>query len=169
MIPFSHATGKALTDRNYYDFVLGCVEAARSKIWVSVFICDIRPHRDVEGHVLRLLTTLATKKDTGVDVRLLLPGIVRTPEIDIANLSTGILAAERGLRVRRLFTDGARVSTHSKFLVCDDIAVLGSQNWSDDAFRLNIEESVVLKGEPVDMLAHEFLRLWSIAKGMPRK
>lgn len=169
MIPFTHATGRPLPDRNYYDFVLGCVEAARSKIWVSVFIFDIRPHRDVEGQTLKLLTTLATKRKTGVDVRVLLPGIVRTPEIDIANLSTGILATEQGVKVRRLFTDGARVSTHSKFLVCDDIAVLGSQNWTDDAFRLNIEESVVLKGEPVDMLAHEFLRLWSIAKGMPKR
>jgi phosphatidylserine/phosphatidylglycerophosphate/cardiolipin synthase-like enzyme len=45
--------------------------------------------------------------------------------------------------------------------------VLGSQNWTDDAFRLNLEDSVALSGRAVDILAQEFLRLWRLGRGLP--
>lgn len=174
--PFAGAKVADLADRDYFDFVLASAEAASRRIWVSMFIFDIRPSRDPEGQALELATTLVARHGAGVDVRVLLTGLVRTPDIAVANLATGFFLAEHGVPHRRMFieerTDAAaipeRFGSHAKFAVFDDIGVLGSQNWTDDAFRLNIEDGAVLQGPVVDVLAGEFLRLWREARGLPK-
>lgn len=169
MIGFADARAARLSDGEYSDVVLACVEAARRRVWTTVFIFDIRPSRDVEGRALELATALIDRHQQGVDVRVLMAGDVTTPDIAVANLATGLLLDERGVRQRRLFGSGdiARRGSHAKFAVIDDLAVAGSHNWADDAFRLNIEDSVLLSGEPVEQLAGEFLRLWSYGRALP--
>lgn len=168
MIPFTDATAVRLPEREYFDFMLASLEAARRRIWVSLFICDIRPHRDPEGLVLELVTTLVERRAVGVDVRVLLPGAVGTPDIDVANLATGVFSLRNGVAHRRVLADGEQVGSHAKFVVCDDIAVVGSQNWTDDSLRSNIDDAVILEGPPVELLAAELLRLWAKARGLPR-
>lgn len=169
MSVFTDAAAVRLDERAYFDVTLACLEAARRRIWASLFIFDIRPNRDVEGQVLELTTALIERHRLGVDVRVLLTGHVYTPDIAVANLASGLYLHAAGVPQRRV-TDvgGGRRGSHAKFFVCDDHAVLGSQNWTDDAFRLNLEDAVMLHGGGVESIAAEFLRLWDEGKGLPR-
>jgi phosphatidylserine/phosphatidylglycerophosphate/cardiolipin synthase-like enzyme len=169
MTAFAGASATRIPDRSYADFVLASVEGSRRRIWVSQFIFDVRPPRDLAGEVLELVLALAERRRVGVDVRVLLTGGVSTPDIAVANLATGLLISGYGIPHRRMFRvdASARSGSHAKFVVWDDHALVGSQNWTDDAFRLNLEDSVALSGRPVDILAEEFLRLWELGRGLP--
>jgi phosphatidylserine/phosphatidylglycerophosphate/cardiolipin synthase-like enzyme len=61
-----------------------------------------------------------------------------------------------------------RLGTHAKVLVADGRAVVGSHNWTDDAFFANAEDSVLLAGPVVDILASEHADLWQRGRGLPR-
>lgn len=168
MIPFTQTEIAPLTDRTYFDFILGSIEKATQQIWVSIFIYDIRPSRDVAGMVLELTTALIDKKLNGVDVRVLLAGYLSTADIAAANLASGLYLNGFGVPHRRSIRDSAQVGSHAKYVICDDMAVVGSQNWTDDGFRLNIEDAVALKGDAVYYLESEFLRQWELGKGLPK-
>jgi phosphatidylserine/phosphatidylglycerophosphate/cardiolipin synthase-like enzyme len=171
MTAFDDASAARLPEREYFDFTLASVERARRRVWASLFLQDIRPARDLDGQVLELTTALVARHRVGVDVRVLLSGQVNTPDIAVANLASGLFLAQNGVPHRRAFEDprGGRGGSHAKFFVCDDEAVVGSQNWTDDAFRLNLEDAVVVQGPPVELLAEEFLRLWETGRGLPRR
>jgi len=169
MIAFTQSSATRIDDRDYFDFMLASIEAAKWRIWVSLFIYDIRPSRDLEGKVLDLTTALIERRKLGVDVRVLMTGQVRTPDIAVANLASGLYLTFSGVPHRRIFaTADGRSGSHAKMVICDDAAVVGSQNWTDDGFRLNIEDAALLTGSVTDLLAQEFLRLWSTGKGMPQ-
>lgn len=168
MIPFANSKLARLPDREYFDFLLASVEAARRRAWVSMFLYDIRPSRDLAGQVLELSNALAERRRRGVDVRVLLTGPVNTPDISVANLSSGLLLEQYSVPTRRIFGDRKRMGSHAKFVISDNQSVVGSQNWTDDGFRLNIEDAVVLEGQAVAIIAEEFLRLWADARGLPR-
>jgi phosphatidylserine/phosphatidylglycerophosphate/cardiolipin synthase-like enzyme len=169
MSAFTRSAAVRIGDRDYYDIMLASVEAASRRVWASLFIYDIRPGRDLEGQVLDLTAALIRRRRLGVDVRVLTTGHVVTPDISVANLASGLYLKGAGVPHRRLFaSDGGRLGSHAKFVVCDDEAIVGSQNWADDAFRLNIEDAVLLRGNVVELIGQEFLRLWGLGKGMPR-
>lgn len=167
MTTFDTARAARLPNRDYYDFVFASVEAARRRVWVSMFICDIRPSRDVEGLVLDLVTALIVRRAVGVDVRVLLNGVAATPDIDVANLATGTFLHRHRVPHRRLVQLGRRRGSHAKLVICDDVAVVGSQNWTDDSLRKNIEDAIIMDGEPTELLAADFLELWDRGKGLP--
>lgn len=168
-LPFSATDVARVDDRAYFDFCLAAAERSQRRIWVSLFICDIRPERDVAGQVLELLSALVDRRSWGVDVRVLLTGDANAADIASANFASGYFLDQSGVPLRRAVrVDGDRLGTHSKFAVFDDIAVAGSQNWTDDGFRLNIEDAVVLAGSGTDRIGSEFLRLWQQGRGMPR-
>ncbi len=163
--------------RLYQPFARESIERATTRVWVCMFICDIRPGRDVAGLVLDLLLALEARRRLGVDVRVLLASTTRTADIETANLASGIFLSERGVPLRRIFADEIdpeaalppeRLGSHAKFAIFDDLALVGSANWTDDAFRENFEETVALTGGGVDLLCAEFLRLWRNGRGMPR-
>ena len=169
MTTFSDAGAVRLADRDYFDFVLAAAETACRRILAAVFLQDVRPSRDVRGQVLELTMALANRRRLGVDVRVLLTGHLSTPDIAVANLASGQLFEAYDVPHRRSFDispDGRR-GLHSKLVICDDVAVVGSQNWTDDAFAVNVEDAVAVTGPPVDHLAVEFDRLWSYGRGMP--
>lgn len=168
MIAFGQARAVQLPERDYFDVVLAAIESARRRIWAALFIFDIRPSRDLEGQVLELVTALAARRRAGVDVRVLVTGSVETADIAVANLASGLLLEQSGVPIRRVFADEERQGSHAKFVVCDDRAVVGSQNWTDDAFRLNVEDAVLLSGPVADVLSGKFLRLWRLGRGNPR-
>lgn len=155
---------------DYAGVVLAAVEDARRRVWASIFLYDVRPARDVRGQILELTDALADRARVGVDVRVLVTGHVDSPDLDVANLASGLVLARRGVAHRRLYGGlaGDRLGTHAKFAVFDDLAVVGSQNWTDDAFNDNVEDALLLTGPPVGLLAAEFLRLWALGKGLPR-
>lgn len=168
MIPFAGAKTARLNDRDYHDFALASIESAQRRIFVSQFLFDLRPVMDVRGHVLELAMALAQRRRLGVDVRVLLCGQVRTVVLGVANIASGIFLESYGVPNRRIFDAGThRSGSHAKFFVCDDIALAGSQNWTNDGFNDNIEDAVILSGLPVELLGVEFERLWALSKGLP--
>lgn len=170
MTAFAGGRAVRLPEREYFELALAGVEAAQRRAWVCMFLCDPRPHRDLEGQVLELLLALAARSQAGVDVRVLTSASARTADLDAANLAAGMFLQAYRVPHRRVFEHAgdARRGTHAKFFLCDEVAVAGSQNWTDDAFRLNVEDAVLLSGEPVALLAAEFQRLWADGRGMPR-
>ncbi|MCX4240479.1 phospholipase D family protein [Paraliomyxa miuraensis] len=167
MTTFDATQAARLPDRDYYDFVFASVEAARRRIWVSLFICDIRPSRDLEGQVLDLVTALIVRCAVGVDVRVLLNGVAATPDIDVANLATGTFLHRHRVPHRRVMQLGNRRGSHAKLVICDDVAVVGSQNWTDDGLRQNLEDAIIVAGDATELLAADFLALWERGKGLP--
>ncbi|MEM9007197.1 MAG: phospholipase D family protein [Cyanobacteria bacterium P01_F01_bin.86] len=169
MTSFTQSHARRIGDRAYYDFTLASIEAAKRRIWVSLFIFDIRPSRDLEGYVLNLCTALIERRQRGVDVRVLTTGHVNTPDIAVANIATGLYLDRAGVPQRRIFTtDSERNGSHAKFAIFDDVAISGSQNWTDDAFSSNIEDAVLLTGDIINLLATEFATLWNQGRGLPR-
>lgn len=169
MINFSGAGARRVNDREYLDLVLACIEGARRRICVCVFLIDISPERDLRGQVMGLALSLAQRRSLGVDVRVLMTGQVETPQLGVANVATGIFLASYGVPNRRLFeVDAQRIGCHAKFALFDDLAIIGSQNWTDDAFHDNTEDAVLLRGPVTDHLEAEFSRLWRLGKGLPR-
>jgi phosphatidylserine/phosphatidylglycerophosphate/cardiolipin synthase-like enzyme len=168
MNKFEAASAARLAERDYLDVVLAFVESARVRIYASLFLFDIRPVRDVRGNVLELAMALIERRKQGVDVRVLLTGYVRTPELGVANVTTGIFLESYGVPHRRLFgVDTKRMGIHAKFALLDDFAVVGSQNWTDDGFSKNAEDAVILQGPAVGLLEAEFIHLWTLGLGLP--
>jgi phosphatidylserine/phosphatidylglycerophosphate/cardiolipin synthase-like enzyme len=168
MISYKNSKVVRLADRDYFDFTLASIESAHWRVWVLMFIFDLRPSRDLEGKVMEITSALASVRRNGLDVRVLLNGPVSTPDISVANLASGLLLTKYGVPHRRIFGDPIHMGSHAKFVIYDDRVIIGSQNWADDAFRLNIEDAVVLEGDAVILFAAEFSRLWANGKGIPR-
>jgi len=168
MTPFSDTQAVRIAEREYHDLLMACIGAARRRIHACVFLFDVRPVRDPRGQVLDLAMALAERRRLGVDVRVLLTGQVGTVVLGVANLATGILLESHGVPHRRVFgSDGGRSGSHAKFALIDDLAIVGSQNWTDDAFNDNVEDAVLLRGGALRPLESEFARLWPLGKGMP--
>lgn len=169
MTAFTESRAARVDERDYYDLMLSSVEDARRRVLASLFLFDIRPGRDVEGWVLELMTALVARQRVGVDVRVLISGHVRTPELAVANLASGLYLRAAGVPHRRIAeVDDTRRGSHGKLVVVDDLAVVGSQNWTDDGFRTNLEDAVLLTGGAVEVLAAGFESLWSRGKGLPQ-
>ena len=116
---------------------LQCISNAHSSIWLTT------PYFAVEDAVVRALCMAA---DSGVDVRLMLPGI---PD----HKYTQIVA---GSYYERLLLHGVKIYEftpgflHTKSLVADgEIALLGTINMDYRSFQLHYECGVVFYGAPV--------------------
>lgn len=168
MTTFAGAGAVRIAERDYYDLLMACVSTAQSRVYASLFLFDARPVRDPRGNALDLAMALAERRRLGVDVRILLTGQVGTVVLGVANVATGILLESHGVPHRRIFAaGGGRIGTHGKFALIDDVAIVGSQNWTDDAFNDNLEDAVLLRGSALDPLEAEFMRLWPLGKGLP--
>lgn len=119
------------------DMYLQCISNAHSSVWLTT------PYFAVEDAVVRALCMAA---DSGVDVRLMLPGI---PD----HKYTQIVA---GSYYERLLLHGVKIYEftpgflHTKSLVADgEIALLGTINMDYRSFQLHYECGVVFYGAPV--------------------
>lgn len=157
-----------ISDRDYYPLVLAAAERARFRIWVAMFICDIRPTRDVQGLVLDLVLALKERAALGVDVRVILTGDASAADIVAANLATTLYLEQAGVPVRRaLRLQDNRLGSHAKMVVIDRTGFVGSQNWTNGGFQAHMEDAVMVEGTGVERLAAEFLHLWGQGAGGP--
>ncbi len=163
MTIFEAGAAVQVAQRDYFDLTLATIEMAKRRLWACIFLFDLRPQRDFEGEVLDIALAIAARHRAGIDTRVILQSYTSSAELDTANLSAAIYLKGSGVPARRLATIGDRRGSHAKFLVADDMCVIGSQNWTHDAFRLNIEDAIMLRGAPVNILAAEFERLWAAA------
>ena len=118
------------------DLYLACITNAHRYVWMTT------PYFAVEDSVVQALCIAA---DSGVDVRLLLPGIPDHKYTDIVAGSYYQRLLRHGVRIYR-FTPGF---LHAKSLTADgEIALVGTVNMDYRSFQLHYECGVALYGAP---------------------
>ncbi len=116
------------------DVFLQCIHNAHDYIWLTT------PYFAVEDCVMRALCMAA---DSGVDVRLLLPGIPDHKYTDIVAGSYYETLISHGVKIYR-FTPGF---LHAKSFVADgEAAMVGTVNMDYRSFQLHYECGVMLYG-----------------------
>lgn len=119
------------------DMYLQCISNAHSSVWLTT------PYFAVEDGIVRALCMAA---DSGVDVRLMLPGIPDHKYTQIVAGSYYERLLQHGVKIYE-FTPGF---LHTKSLVADgEIALLGTINMDYRSFQLHYECGVVFYGAPV--------------------
>lgn len=157
---FPVAGATLLSNADYLPFALEQFERARKRLWVSVFIIDTRVLKDPLRSVRGLVEHLCRAQWRNVDVRVLV-GVSDTPEIHIANTTSALYLKDRGLPVRH-FHSAHQVSTHSKFVLVDDLLLVGSHNWTHAAFHLGEEDSLAVRSSELAVgLGQQFEQLWA--------
>lgn len=161
---FAVSSGTLLSNEDYLPFALEQFERARKRLWVSVFIIDTRVLKDPLRSVRGLVEHLCRAQWRNVDVRVLM-GVSDTVEIHLANTTSALYLKQRGLAVRH-FHSKQHGSTHSKFVLVDDLLLVGSHNWTHSAFHLGDEDSLAVRAPELAVgLGREFEQLW--AGGVP--
>ena len=119
------------------DIYLQCISSARSFIWLTT------PYFAVEDSMVRALCMAA---ESGVDVRLLLPGIPDHKYTYIVARSHYERLLRHGVKLYE-FTPGF---LHAKSFVADgETAMVGTINMDYRSFQLHYECGVMLYGAPV--------------------
>ncbi|KOX34388.1 hypothetical protein ADK67_03700 [Saccharothrix sp. NRRL B-16348] len=153
-----------LADADYAPEVVRLVRKARRRVFASIFIID------PQGAVNPFLDLLNALKDAtwlGVDVRIIAGGSRSTFDIAVASAAGRAVLRDSGVQCRWLTGLPVR-SSHAKFVVADDVFVLGSHNWSAGAFTDQIQDSIAVHSASIaGVLAARFERQWATAGGAP--
>ena len=119
------------------DLYFQCIANAHKSIWLTT------PYFAVEDSIVRALCMAA---DSGVDVRLMLPGIPDHKYTQIVAGSYYELLLRHGIKLYE-FTPGF---LHTKSLLADgEIAVVGTTNMDYRSFQLHYECGVAVYGTPL--------------------
>lgn len=119
------------------DVYLQCITNARRSLWITT------PYFAVEDSMVHALCMAA---GSGVDVRLMLPGVPDHKYTQIVAGSYYETLLRHGVKIYE-FTPGF---LHTKSLMADgEIAILGSINMDYRSFQLHCECGVVFYGAPV--------------------
>lgn len=149
-----------LCDDLYYDYLTRAIERARFRIWAAVFIVNPTRGQDPELKVRGLLDSLGAKTAMGLDVRVIVGVSDSTEDIQLTNeVALGYLQ-ELGVPARPY--RAAKHSMHAKYVIVDErLCMIGSHNWSHNAFTSNVEDSLAIESaEHAHLLARRFLTLW---------
>jgi phosphatidylserine/phosphatidylglycerophosphate/cardiolipin synthase-like enzyme len=154
-----------VADRDLLPFLVGLAGTAHRRIWAAVFIIDPRPEEDPDGTVRLVLDALVRARWRGVDVRVLVGGSARTPAIELAGRVARSYLLSRGVACRQFSGRRGETSLHSKYVVADDMVIVGSHNWTRRALLLDDELSLAAVSPPLaGALGHEFEEDWARAE-----
>lgn len=158
-----------LFSREYLPYLLSQIDEAHSRIWASIFIVDARLYADPIRAVRTIIDRLGYAKWRGVDVRIIVGVSQQVPDIFVSNHTSAFALQKSGVDVR-LFDSPNNQTTHSKYVIFDDaVSIVGSHNWTHDAFYLNIESSVAITSlDLVRSLVSEFETNWETSKEVLR-
>lgn len=154
----------ALHDSGYTVALLDALATAQSRIWVNLFYIGIAPRVDRDFHSRRLLELVHEKAEDGLNVKVLLGTQNLTSDLEVQN---GLVAHLWGPKVPvRLYRSDRRQYSHSKYvLVDDDLAVLGSHNWSHRSLAVGRDDALgVASAELARYLSNDFHRKWVQAR-----
>jgi len=151
-----------LVARQYLSRVPAILESAKTSIKVVQFVMQLKG-KSAKMSSRELGIKLAAKVRDGVRVQALLNsagGGWRAPAL---NRQAALWLQERGVEVRTL---GASRTCHAKMLVVDDqVAIVGSHNWTPYALERNFEVSVLVRNPGcVGQLAQHFDQLWKASQ-----
>ena len=147
-----------LVAREYLSRVPAILENARFSIKAVQFVVQVKG-KSAKMSSRELCIKLAAKVRDGVRVQALLNsagGGWRAPAL---NRQTSTWLSDRGVEVHTL---GSSRTCHAKMLIIDDeIAIIGSHNWTPYALERNFEVSVLVRDlNCVGQLARHFDELW---------
>ena len=149
-----------LQNRQYYYFLRNAVESAKYRIWASIFIINVTRGHDYDLEVREIVKLLSYKRSLGLNVKVIIGHSETTPAIRDADEIARQYMRARHIPVRRY--KGSRKSTHSKYVLIDgDLVILGSHNWTMNAFSKSEEDSIAIYSEDLNSeLDRQFLITW---------
>lgn len=150
----------ALHDAGYNLALHDVLAAAQKRVWINLFYIGIAPRMDRDYHSRRLLDIVDEKAEDGLNVKVLLGTQDLNTGLEIQN---GLVAHMWGHRFPvRLYSSEWRQYSHSKYvLIDDDIAVIGSHNWSHRSLSIGRDDSVqVVSSSLAEYLSNDFHRKW---------
>jgi phosphatidylserine/phosphatidylglycerophosphate/cardiolipin synthase-like enzyme len=163
MVTFPLGAGAAqvaLVSDAQYPIVVGTMVAeARTRCLVSMFIVDLVNAENAE--LVDLIDTLAEAKWRGVDTRVVVGGSRENYPIAITAATARAVLSQAGVPTRWL-TAAPTIGSHAKFVVADDMSLLGSHNWSPGSFSgRQVQDSVVIDSSGLAGMLHiKFERQW---------
>lgn len=165
----SQSTATPVINDNFYNYLQAKLNEAKERVYIASFIFDIRPFFDPYQQVHTIALTLLKLKLSGIDVRVMVEKGSKSQNVFLANHTTWLYLSYMGIPIR-YFTGGLKLkSLHSKYVIIDnDISIIGSHNFTCDAFNHNIEFSVGFKdGKINNTLSKTYLASWE--KGLELK
>ena len=152
-----------ISGRKYYPAVKKAIEQARKSIYMVMFQVSLNPYHK-NSKVYKMVDELLKAHKRGVDVRVILD-----QNIDFVNRrDKGRWAAEgknawcfkmlkeAGIDV---YYDNLTTYTHAKTIVIDkEIVIIGSANWSENAFSKNVETNALIKSEELANELYEYFK-----------
>jgi phosphatidylserine/phosphatidylglycerophosphate/cardiolipin synthase-like enzyme len=141
-----------VSDNQYPLALLDLLSKAQRRCLASIFIVDTSGMSAPLDDVIAALEALAWR---GLDIRILLGG--SRINMPIAETAAGSARVFEDRRVAcRWLTSQPRRGSHTKFVVIDDLVLLGSHNWSSGAFRGQHQDTVLVKSADLAALLSGF-------------
>jgi len=129
-----------IQQREYYQTLLKLVHQAKKEIVISMFLIDYTKRGD-DPIVVKLVDALVNAQRRGVKVKVVLENTI------LLNNRAYVRLVKNGVEV--LWDHDSQI-THAKLIVIDrKYSVVGSNNWTERAFRMNNEAALLVESEAV--------------------
>ena len=136
-------TSEFIGASEFIEFVGSEIVRAKSSVFISTFLADLRPNTDVDGHLRAVCHLLGAAVAQGLDIRVLVSSVTLAPDQRRANYPFVRFLVARNVPVRIFMGDRAQRSLHAKAIIIDsETCIVGSQNLTPAA---NIEANVCTK------------------------
>lgn len=148
---------------------LGTLEGATRRVDVGMFMVGLGTATPAQGRVLDVLDAVVRCRYRRVDCRVLLDDFSDDTTQPTLNLVAAHYLAEAGVPVR-LYASARHPAAHSKYVLADeDVALVGSGNWSAGGLTANLEGSLRVVSRPlVRVLRRRFDGDWTGAGEIER-
>lgn len=150
---------RILIDEEYRKMLPQAMTGAKRKIRIMIYRVQRKLGRGLTEENL-FLDTIKDRVRRGVKVYLIIDYYPRPGMAYKENLYTALILMDHGVYARYL--KNSRVC-HAKTVIIDqEIALIGSHNWTNNSLKRNLEISVMIKEkEEVGRLVEEFDKLFS--------
>ncbi len=151
-------------DQSYFPVVRKLIARGQHVCFCNLFIIDVRSRADADLTVHSLLLELASASWRGVDVRVLVGG--SRQNLDMAITAELCRETAQNLNVDcHWLTARPTRGSHAKWVVVDDLVLIGSHNWSSGAFKGQTQDSVLVHSAALAAyLSSRFVALWDRAE-----
>jgi phosphatidylserine/phosphatidylglycerophosphate/cardiolipin synthase-like enzyme len=156
--PYDGIAITPVTDRDYTSYLLSSFENSEESIHIIMYLMKYYPYDSTNG-VSLLEKDLTDAEERGVEVKVILEWSDYNSSLNATNESTYVYLESNGIDVR---FDPSSVTTHAKVVIVDEqIAFVGSTNWSRSAVEENNEVNLKITDKDVlEEIENYFEELW---------
>lgn len=129
--PLTTDLGSAMKDGDYVGHASAMIETAKRRVQLVVYGMNADT-RYSDSDVVALIGKLGAARARGVSVQVLLE--ISDPDLGVNDINREAARQLRAAGVEVHF-DQPDIITHAKVLVCDDDAIVGSNNWGYGGFH----------------------------------